>query len=221
MNVSALIRQPSASDDRFPIASVAIVAALALAVGLWLAHAAMGHPAPQIAEAEAAVFTREPTEGESESESESEGEGEGESEGESESESGSESESPTPTTPPAGSATRVVHGRLAYLRCDGAPQLPGPFPCPRDSILEDAVWAAIDRAAACDPRLPPGQADLVVEYQPNTSTAPTITTRDTFADDAVRTDAAAIVTCLAPLIAGVTTTLTGDRIRVGFRFTLE
>jgi hypothetical protein len=115
----------------------------------------------------------------------------------------------------------VTHGRLAYLRCDGAPLVDGPFPCPRDEALEDTVWAAIDQAASCVPALPPGQADLVIELFPSTGAPTTIATRDTFPDDAIRTDAATVAACMTPLLASLTTTLTGDRIRVGFRFTLE
>ena len=249
-----IVRQPSATQDRAPIASTTAVGALCLAAGLWLAHGAMGHPVPQASEADVPAFAGAPAEGEGEGESESEGEsvsesegeGEGESDGESESESESEGEgesesdgegegvaappsvaspvSATPRPPPpigTGVAARVRRGRVAYLRCDGAPPASGPFPCPRDAALEATVWAAVDQLLACTPPLPPGQADLVLQFDRAASPELTVTTRDTFPEDAIRTDVAGVVTCLGPTLAASTTTVPGDLVRVGFRFSLD
>ena len=226
-----LVRQPNASQDRPAIASASIVGAMSLSVGLWLAHAAMGHPAPQASEppSEPPVFAEPPSESEVESEHEGESEHEVPEPEVVHATPGASAATPplpsTPRPPPptgTGTATHVRHGRVAYLRCDGAPQASGPFPCPRDAALEAAVCAAVDQSLTCDPPLPPGQADLVIEFDRSAgATAPTIATRDTFADDAIRTNAAGVVACLTPTLSALTTTIPGDRIRVGFRFALD
>ncbi len=278
------IQQPSASEDRPKIVSTSVVGAVALGVGLWLAHAAMGHPVPEAIASEdgggapdeadlgtAGDPAAEPEAPIDEGASEDpprghDGDGDDDGEGDGELERGDDAVAPTtpttpttpapttpttpaPTTPavtaaarpaattpvatPAaprtsppprgtGAASRVHRGRVAYLRCDGAPQSTGPFPCPRDAALEAAVWAAVEQVTACQPPVPPGSADLVLEWDREAgATVPAITTRDTFPDDALRTDAAAVVTCVTPALATLTTTIPGDRIRVGFRFALE
>ncbi len=237
-----IIRQPSAREDRPAITSTSIVGAVCLGTGLWVAHATMAHPVPVPSAAESVEFAGAPSDVEVVDEPEPQTEPEPETEIEPEPEPATEPEVEIPTTttptttttattttpPPAplprrpGPITRVRHGRVAYLRCDGAPQAPGPFPCPRDAALEAMVWAAIDQTLDCDPALPPGQADLVVEWDREAgASAPMITTRDTFPDEAIRTDAAALLACVSPSLSSATTIITGDRLRVGFRFELE
>lgn len=131
-----------------------------------------------------------------------------------------------PTTPSVAATgprpgTHVRRGRVAYLRCDGAPQQAGPFPCPRDEVFETFVWSAIDSLETCATPVSPGQADLVVDFERDESPTPTILTRDTFRDDVQRADAAAIVTCLTPTLATATSSIPGERLRVGFRFEVE
>jgi hypothetical protein len=128
-------------------------------------------------------------------------------------------DAPTPTGPRPG--THVRRGRVAYLRCDGAPQQAGPFPCPRDEAFEAFVWNAIDTLETCSTAVSPGQADLVVDFEREESAAPSILTRDTFRDDVQRADAAAIVTCLTPILTTATSTIPGERLRVGFRFEVD
>ncbi|MFO0686714.1 MAG: hypothetical protein U0234_31925 [Sandaracinus sp.] len=266
------VKQPSASEDRPKIVSTSIVGVVALGVGLWLAHGAMGHPAPEAAHADEADTAFAPPASEGEAPTTVEEEEEEASPASPEAEAPSEPAepagepvaaldheaphyvepqpvalTPTPTapaptatatpaptatatpstlrTPPprgTGVATHVRRGRVAYLRCDGAPQTSGPFPCPRDAALEASVWSAVDQSTACTPPLPPGNVDLVIEWERESgASAPTIATRDTFPDDALRSDAAGVIACLTPALSTLTTTIPGDRIRVGFRFELE
>jgi hypothetical protein len=243
-----IVRQPSATEDRPPIASAAVVGGLCLAIGLWLAHAAMGHPVIESGSGSESGSGRderdvepdrvvdaipptsvapEPTPTlESPTTATPAIEAPVVEAPVAATPTATPAPRPVPSTPRAapvvgtGTATRVAHGRVAYLRCDGAPQTSGPFPCPRDAALEATVWSAVDQAIACAPPLPPGQADLVLEFDRAATPELTVSTRDTFPDEAIRTDAAGVVACLGPALATATTTIPGDLIRVGFRFTL-
>lgn len=59
---------------------------------------------------------------------------------------------------------RVKIDRVAYLRCDGAPQQRGPYPCPRDREFETAVWDAIASLPSC-PGVPAGRGELDLRVQ--------------------------------------------------------
>lgn len=124
---------------------------------------------------------------------------------------------PTPGTPRAWS--RVVHGRIAYLRCVGAPAAEGEpsAECPRDELLEATVWAAVDGLVDC-PTAPPGlgEVDLVVDV--GAGAPPDVHTRDRFAADVVRLDGAAVTACVAPPLATVSSSIGAARVVVSFRF---
>ena len=109
-------------------------------------------------------------------------------------------------------------GRIAYLRCDGVPQRPGPFPCPRDEVLETAVWAALRSVEQCERAPAAGAADIVVDFE---GEHPTIRARDTFPSDTVQTDAAALLACAGDSLENVSTSLSPRRLVVSFRLTLE
>jgi hypothetical protein len=134
---------------------------------------------------------------------------------------------PTPTRTPRVSATpsatitSIRHGRVAVLRCDGAPHQGGPFPCPRDEALEAIVWAAIDTLPACAAPPSAGEADLVVDFDRAAGSAAVLRARDTFRDDVVRADGEAVVACLAPTLATVATPITGERLMFSFRFVVQ
>ena len=70
--------------------------------------------------------------------------------------------------PPRG--RRLLTGRVAYIRCDGAEINQGPIPCPRDRQLERAVWAQVRKLPAC-PDLPSGEgtADLRLKFESGTT----------------------------------------------------
>jgi hypothetical protein len=128
---------------------------------------------------------------------------------------------PEPTSMPATSASGPLTlrtGRIAYLRCDGVPQRPGPFPCPRDEPLEQAVWAALRSVERCERSPGPGAADIVVDFE---TEQPTIRARDTFPADTVRTDAAALLACAGDSLENVRSSLSPRRLVVSFRLTLE
>ncbi len=112
----------------------------------------------------------------------------------------------------------IRRGRVAVLRCDGAPQQAGPFPCPRDEALEATVWAAIDTLPACATPPSAGAADVVVDFDRTAGAAAVLRSRDTFRDEVVRSDGEAILLCLGPVLAAVSTPITGERLMFSFRF---
>jgi hypothetical protein len=114
----------------------------------------------------------------------------------------------------------VVRGRLAYLRCDGVRREPGPFPCPRDEALEDAIWAVIDALPTCAaPPLTPGEADLRLTY--TAEAPPELGWRDTFPSTVVRLDRDRTLACLRGPLAETRPRLRADRIIISFRFSME
>jgi hypothetical protein len=126
---------------------------------------------------------------------------------------------PAPSPAPTVSGPVTLRtGRVAYLRCDGVPQRPGPFPCPRDEPLEASVWAALGAVERCDRAPGPGAADIVVDFD---GAEPTIRARDTFPSDTVRTDATALLACAGDSLANVRSSLSPRRLVVSFRLTLE
>ena len=134
------------------------------------------------------------------------------------------------TAPPVGGGSHTVRrGRVAYLRCEGVPQRPGPFPCPRDEALENAVWAALQiTLTTCGSLTGQGEADVVIDF--DHMDTPTARMRDTFASDAVRVDADAVLSCSQAALATVRTVFSRQgnqraghsrRLMVSFRFVVE
>jgi hypothetical protein len=74
---------------------------------------------------------------------------------------------PAAPAPAAASAQHtIVHGQLAYLRCEGVPLESGPYPCPRDRHFERQVWSAIDGLQQCSlPALSTPDVELRVELK--------------------------------------------------------
>lgn len=113
---------------------------------------------------------------------------------------------------------RVEPGRVAYLRCDGVPQRPGPTPCPRDEALESAVWSTLDTLLRCD--APPeglGESDLRLELVPG---QPTAVRLGAVRAGRPRLEGAAILRCLAGPLSHVQTRTGSTRLVVSFRFEL-
>lgn len=123
-----------------------------------------------------------------------------------------------PTTSTAGQVT-LRRGRVAYLRCDGVPQREGPFPCPRDEPLEEAVWTALGEVERCARSLGAGQADIVVDF--DAAPVPTVRARDTFPADTPRTDDSALLACTSAALTAARSTLSPSRLIVSFRLTLD
>lgn len=119
--------------------------------------------------------------------------------------------------------TRLVHGRIAYLRCEGIPAGEGTpasdaaSGCPRDRELEAQVWRVVDGLVEC-PSAPtmPGEVDLVIDLA--VGAPPEIRTRDRFAPDVVRLDAPAVLSCVAEPLGTAASTLGASRLVVSFRF---
>jgi hypothetical protein len=247
--MAANIRVVSPAADRPNAWSVALIAALGLALGLGLARWAEDEPSVPESATTAAQPDAEPPpdvelvapplphaelplplagEGESEgttTQPAAQVEGEGEHDSESESEL-TIAVTPAPprrrgTPAIAAPGTSVRHGRVAVLRCDGAPHQTGPFPCPRDEALEAIVWAAVDSLPACETPPPPGEADLVVDFDRSAGGAAVLRARDTFRDDVVRSDGALVVSCLTTALAAAATPITGERLMFSFRFVVQ
>ena len=136
---------------------------------------------------------------------------------------------PPPTPTPAPTATPaptrrpfhgvIDHGLVAYLRCDGVPQRPGPFPCPRDRALENAAWAAVDTLRGCaDGPLGIGEADMRIEYAADQP--PDVRVRPVRGGTLGRADAGRIVSCIGPSVAALRPTMRATRLIVSFRFAL-
>ncbi|MGE0784526.1 MAG: hypothetical protein AB7S26_02480 [Sandaracinaceae bacterium] len=124
----------------------------------------------------------------------------------------------TDADPDTASDRTITHGPIAYLRCDGVPHATGA--CPRDEPLEAAVRAALERVATCaEAPAQPGWVDVRVDYR--LDAAPDVSTRDTFAPDIARTDAAAVLACVREPLASTRQTLGAERMIVSFRFALQ
>ncbi|MCC6875299.1 MAG: hypothetical protein IT378_13415 [Sandaracinaceae bacterium] len=112
---------------------------------------------------------------------------------------------------------RVVRGRVAYLRCDG---VEGPGGCPRDEPLETAAWTRIETLATCaQAPARPGEADLRIELLGEGAADPRW--RDTFPEDAIRLDRAAVEGCLLEPLREVRQSTGAARLIVSFRFSMR
>lgn len=123
--------------------------------------------------------------------------------------------SPTPT---ATGDVAVVHGRIAYIRCDGVPPVVGPVPCGRDLSMERAVWSVIDRlparcAALAGAR---GAADVRVVF--DGARVSGLGFRDL---PSPALPAEAVRACLEPALGSVTQSLGATRLTASFRFELR
>ena len=123
-----------------------------------------------------------------------------------------------PPATPFDGARRVEPGRVAYLRCDGLPQRPGPSPCPRDEALEAAVWAILATLPRCaEPPAGLGESDVRLELVPG---APTVVNLRAPRAGVPRLDGPAILGCVAGPLSHVASTLGATKMFVAFRFTL-
>jgi hypothetical protein len=109
------------------------------------------------------------------------------------------------------SQLRFVHGRVAYLRCEGLPQRRGPFPCPRDREMEQQVWDALSSLAHCDLAQQRGRSDVRFDFQADERawTASGTLERGT------------VVRCAGAALSRVGTSLRPTRMIVSFRFELQ
>jgi hypothetical protein len=115
----------------------------------------------------------------------------------------------------AAAAARFDRGYVAYLRCDGVPQVAGPFPCPRDLVLERRVWRALSALEHC-PLAPEqrGAADIRIEFTRARGRGEWLVASGALDRDAVSR-------CVGSELAGVGTSLHPTRMIVSFRFALH
>jgi len=136
---------------------------------------------------------------------------------------GAESSGASPEPPPAAQTpdpvatasapARLDRGYVAYLRCDGVPQIEGPFPCPRDLALERRVWKALSELERC-PLTPQqrGPTDLRIEF--------VRTRRVEWLVASGGLDPDTVSRCVGSVLSGVGTSLRPTRMIVSFRFAL-
>ncbi len=123
-----------------------------------------------------------------------------------------------PSALPFDGARRVERGRVAYLRCEGVPQRPGPYPCPRDEALENAVWTVLETLPRCADAPPGlGESDVRVEVVPGT---PTDVKLRAPRPNVPRLDGPAILRCAAGPVSHLATTTGSTKLVLSFRFTL-
>lgn len=123
----------------------------------------------------------------------------------------------TATPAPAAGVGTLVRGRIAYIRCDGARQVAGPNPCPRDPPVERAVWTAIERLPSCGALAGErGGADVRVVFDGGSVTG--LGFRDI---DPPILDREAVRGCLEPALAGLRSSQPSVRMTASFRFDIR
>lgn len=129
-----------------------------------------------------------------------------------------EADAPITAATPFTDARRVEPGRVAYLRCEGIPQRPGPYPCPRDQALEAAVWSILDTLPRCaDAPSGLGESDVRLEV---VAGAPTDVKLRAPRTGVPRLDGPALLRCAAGPLSHVTTNTGSTKLVVAFRFAL-
>lgn len=123
---------------------------------------------------------------------------------------------PSPALP-AGGRLGMERGRVAYVRCDGIrPKKTGAFPCPRDTNLEERVWAALDRLPRCGgASLGEGEGDLRFTFSRGTLEKLRLRSED----EAFPSDD--LLACVRRELGAVRTPLRADPLIVSFRFHLR
>lgn len=112
---------------------------------------------------------------------------------------------------------RLVPGRVAYLRCEGARPTDGPYPCPRDRDLERTVWDALGGLSECADRpVAGGAGDLRLTFSGGA-----LRERGVRGGGESALSEVAILGCLEESLGAVTTTIRAPDLVVSFRFELE
>jgi hypothetical protein len=119
--------------------------------------------------------------------------------------------------PQAQGPAHLQRGIIAYLRCDGIPQLPGRIPCPRDLAFEQQVWRALHELERCQlTAMQRGQAEvrLVLGRSGYEGTRVYTPSQDGL-------DPATVTKCAGRALSSVRTTLRPERMIVRFLFELR
>lgn len=119
------------------------------------------------------------------------------------------------STSSSGGVAEVVEGRVAYLRCEGLPNVPPAGPCPRDMSAEAKVWDAIRALPNC-PALADrsGHSDVRVVFDGARVSGLG------FRDLPDELDRESVRGCLEPMLERVRTGLGTSRMTASFRFEL-
>jgi hypothetical protein len=105
---------------------------------------------------------------------------------------------------------------VAYVRCDGLPQSPGRFPCPRDPWLETHVWRALSELPQCKAAAAQrGQGDLRLDFDRYGAVALH------FEPKGEGLDPEAVIQCAEPRLGRIHTSLRAEHLLVSFRFELR
>jgi len=114
----------------------------------------------------------------------------------------------------------VLIGRVAYLRCEGAQVTPGPYPCPRDRLLEDAVrQILLDLPRCAESPAGPGESDVRLSFTGTSS--PQVHLGPPRSGARGHLDGAPVLACLRPRLQALATQIVADQLLVSFRFSLE
>jgi hypothetical protein len=112
---------------------------------------------------------------------------------------------------------RYLHDRVAYLRCEGVPPAPGPFPCPRDPKLEREARAVLSTVSEC-PGAIVSQIDVRLDFRRREETGVRVLQGR---DSVQEVDTDAVYECVVDRLTPLKTTLDPEHMVVSFRFELK
>jgi hypothetical protein len=106
---------------------------------------------------------------------------------------------------------------VAYVRCDGLPQVAGRFPCPRDPWLETHVWRGLNQLTQCGAVAKQrGEGELRLEFDRFGALSLHFEPKG---DGTL--DPGAVIQCAEQSLARIHTSLHPERMVVAFRFRLQ
>jgi hypothetical protein len=111
---------------------------------------------------------------------------------------------------------------VAYVRCEGAEQPRGRFPCPRDRRLEADVWHALAALGSCASGDPgSGQGEARLDVQGGRVAELELRPDKRRAGQAAGLDLAVVSKCAEPQLRALRSSLHVPRFIVAFRFGLR
>lgn len=112
------------------------------------------------------------------------------------------------------SALEFAPGRLAYLVCEGVALRAGPYPCPRDPALEEAVWSSLRGLAECLPQ--PRSGDIRLRFEADSGPALEIRAIPRAPETTIRESE--LRRCTGNSLTELRQGLNAERLVVSFRF---
>ncbi len=132
-------------------------------------------------------------------------------------------EPPPPAHPPIGAPAEpntrplaLLPGRVAYLRCPGAPRTAGPYPCPRNLPLEHRTWRALLHAMERCPAARAGLRADVRLFFPSRSAPPEVSLNPRWGDG----EQTSLLDCLRTPLAALRMPPPYRRLAISLRFSL-